>query len=154
MMRIGSTRHPPKCCCSRRAASTTMRLALLFAARVGEPRRFDAPGVEELTLVQGLTVTRRESCSPAAGHELAPAVADALARGSARESARAARAAARVGERQRAGLEPLTQPLPVTKRYSRRLRGGSSGLRLSRGGHFSWQRPSPRGAALLLSVAC
>jgi DNA-binding CsgD family transcriptional regulator len=89
-------------------------VALLFAARIGEPRRFDAPGVEELVLA-GLGGEEARDLLAGAGHELAPAVADALqvaVRGNPLALLELPHA---LHERQRAGLDPLTEPLPVTE---------------------------------------
>ena len=52
-------------------------IVILFGAREGEPRRFDAPGLEELTL-KGLDRESSEALLGRASSQLAPAVQDRL----------------------------------------------------------------------------
>jgi hypothetical protein len=97
-------------------------VAVLFAAREGEQRTFDPPGIPALVLealdhADGIELLR--------GSGLSDTVAADLHRAAAGNPLALLELPAALSEQQRAGEEPLPEPLPVTKAlreaYARRI---------------------------------
>jgi AAA ATPase domain len=98
-------------------------IAMLFAARDGDPRTFEPPGIEEL-VVFGLE--RAEAAELLRGSGLPDRVVTELHRAATGNPLALLELPGALTERQRAGQEPLPEPLPVTKAiqasYQRRIR--------------------------------
>ena len=101
------------------------RIAIVFAARVGEPRKFEAPGIEELQLGGLGRDDAIELIARASGREVAEAVADELHRVTRGNPLGLLELPAALTEAQLGGSEPLVEPLPVTEAiqaaFSRRI---------------------------------
>jgi DNA-binding CsgD family transcriptional regulator len=97
-------------------------IALLFAARDGDPRTFEPPGVPALVLD---ALDRDEAVELLRGSGLSPRVVADLHRAAIGNPLALLELPAVLSEKQRAGLEPLPEPLPVTKAiqaaYARRI---------------------------------
>jgi DNA-binding CsgD family transcriptional regulator len=89
-------------------------VAMLFSARVGEPRRFEVPGVEEIE-VQGLAPAEAQELLSRGGYELGPGVAEQLQAAVRGNPLALLELPAALADGQRSGVEPLAEPLPVTE---------------------------------------
>jgi hypothetical protein len=92
-------------------------IAMLFAAREGEARRFDAPGLPELPLGGLDSAAAGALLEDQAGAALAPEVRDRLIEGTGGNPL--ALLELPLSEAQLAGTEPLMDPLPVSARVER-----------------------------------
>jgi DNA-binding CsgD family transcriptional regulator len=91
------------------------RVAVLCAAREGEPRRFDASGIEELRLSGLDREEAAELIARAAGRDLPPAVAERLHRATRGNPLGLIELPAALSEAQLSGRDPVGDPLPVTE---------------------------------------
>src|SRR5262249_52953047 len=89
-------------------------IAFLFSSRVGEPRRFEVPGVDEL-LLDGLSQEAAEELVAGAGVALAPSVAERLYEAVRGNPLALLELPSALAAKQRSGAEPLAEPLPVTE---------------------------------------
>lgn len=87
-------------------------VAVLFAAREGDPRTFEAPGIDELALA-GLE--RPEAVELMRGSGLPERVVIELHRAATGNPLALLELPGALSEQQRTGQEPLPEPLPVTK---------------------------------------
>jgi DNA-binding CsgD family transcriptional regulator len=104
------------------------RIAMLFAARVGEVRTFEAPGLDELRL----TGLDRESASglleTVAGAPPSPEARERLIEGTDGNPLALIELSSTLSERQLQGLEPLEEPLPVGAQIERAFLSRAHGL--------------------------
>jgi predicted ATPase len=97
-------------------------VAVLFAAREGEPRAFEPPGIPDLVLE---ALDHDDAVQLLRDSGLSDAVVTDLHRAAAGNPLALLELPAALSEQQRAGTEPLPEPLPVTKAlregYARRI---------------------------------
>jgi DNA-binding CsgD family transcriptional regulator len=89
-------------------------VAFLFGARVGEPRRFELPGAEEIEL-RGLSLEEGRELLVVAGHELDATVAERLHEAVHGNPLALLELPPALAAEQREGAQPLAEPLPVTQ---------------------------------------
>ncbi|HET6945469.1 MAG TPA: AAA family ATPase [Gaiellaceae bacterium] len=126
-------------------------IAMLFAARDGDPRTFEPPGIEEL-VVSGLE--RGEAAELMRGSGLPERVVIELHRAATGNPLALLELPGALNERQRAGQEPLPEPLPVTKAiqasYARRIQALPESTRRA----LIVAAAEPSGRLVLIERAC
>jgi DNA-binding CsgD family transcriptional regulator len=104
------------------------RVAILFAAREGEPRPFEAPGIETIHLT-GLESAEAESLLQRGGSgAVTPAVARVLHQATAGNPLALREISTLLSPGQRSGAEPLGAPLPAGATIERAFAGRLEGL--------------------------
>ena len=126
-------------------------LAMLFAARDGDPRVFEPPGIDEL-VVRGLE--RSEAVELLQGTGLPEQVVVELHRAATGNPLALLELPRALNERQRIGQEPLPEPLPVTKAirvsYERRVEALPEATRRA----LTVAAAEPSGQLALIERAC